>query len=230
MVAGGDDPLFIARRLMVCASEDIGSTDALQLAAAAYRACEVVGYPECGINLAHCVVALAEAPKSTRSYRAWKKALATVQTEVNYAVPRHICNAPTKLMHDLGYGAQYRYEPSFAHPVHQEFFPPEMRGTRFVSPPPDDAIVVPMTARHATGPGACQRQFQIGARAVDLDLLDEWEQLHNGGEPWHGRARLEALGAQQHATAKATTPPPAAALAAPATPPQHDAAPRTARP
>ena len=83
MVAGGDDPLFIARRLIVCASEDCCSADALALATATYRACEIVGLPECGINLSHCVVALAESPKSTRSYRAWKKALSKVESEFN---------------------------------------------------------------------------------------------------------------------------------------------------
>lgn len=83
MVKGGDDPLFIARRLIVCASEDCCSAHMLQLAVATYRACEVVGLPECGINLSHCVVALAECPKSTRSYRAWKKALSCVEHDYN---------------------------------------------------------------------------------------------------------------------------------------------------
>lgn len=198
MVAGGDDPLFIARRLIVCASEDCCSPAMLNLALATYRACEVVGYPECGINLSHCVVTLAEHPKSTRTYRAWKKALSTVESEFNYPVPLHIRNAPTAMMRNLGYGATYRYEPSFAHPVHQEFLPEELRHTRFLSPPSDQgcAPAAPPTtalrAADATGPSSCQRQFQIGARAVDLDLLEEWERIHNDGRPWEGRARLEA--------------------------------------
>lgn len=83
MVAGGDDPLFIARRLIVCASEDCCSAEALQLALATYRACEIVGLPECGINLSHCVIALAEWPKTTRSYSAWKKAMSKVESEFN---------------------------------------------------------------------------------------------------------------------------------------------------
>lgn len=124
------------------------------------------------------------------------------------------------MMRELGYGAQYRYEPSFAHPVHQEFFPPELQGTRFLSPPPQkvsqdsdcenkvddnnndsarDNAVIPsasvltslLPARAAVGPGACQRQFQLGSRAVDLDLLEEWEQKHQHGKPWPGRASLE---------------------------------------
>lgn len=81
MVVAGDDPLFIARRLIVCASEDCCSAEALQLAIATYSACQIVGLPECGINLSHCVVVLAEAPKSTRSYRAWKRVLSTVDEE-----------------------------------------------------------------------------------------------------------------------------------------------------
>lgn len=190
MVAAGDDPLFIARRLIVCASEDCCSPEMLNLAVATYSACEIVGYPECGINLSHCVVTLAEYPKSTRTYRAWKKALNMVQNDFNYPVPLHIRNAPTALMRNLGYGAEYRYEPNFAHPVHQEFFPEQLRSTRFLSPPRDGAEEQ-LASKDATGPGACQRQFSLGARAVDLDLLDEWERIHNDGQPWEGRAALE---------------------------------------
>lgn len=200
MVAAGDDPLFIARRLIVCASEDCCSADALQLAVATYRACEIVGLPECGINLSHCTLVLAEHPKSTRSYRAWKRALATVDDAPNFPVPLHIRNAPTRLMRDIGYGKEYRYEPSYAHPVFQEFFPPEMRGTRFVSPPPPDTTTTdapsppapPMLDGPAgSGPGACARIHAPGARAVDLALLAEWEQRRNHGRPWPGRASLE---------------------------------------
>ncbi|WFD41948.1 DNA-dependent ATPase mgs1 [Malassezia psittaci] len=191
MVAAGDDPLFIARRLIVCASEDCCSAEMLNLAVATYRACEVVGYPECGINLSHCVVALSEAPKSTRSNRAWKKALRMVENDFNHPVPIHLRNAPTTLMRDLGYAAEYRYEPSFAHPVHQEFFPEPVRHTRFLSPPPD-GTELRMKRGKAIGPGSCQRQFKLGARAVDLDLLEEWEKLHNDGKPWSGRAAPES--------------------------------------
>lgn len=210
MVAGGEDPLFIARRLLVCASEDCCSADALHLALTTYRTCELIGYPECGITLSHCVVVLAEHPKSTRSYRAWKKALRMVAEEPTYAVPLHICNAPTTMMRKLGYGAEYRYEPSFAHPVHQEYFPPELRETRFLSPPPGEAVEPdpPMQRNAGIGPYACQRQFAVGARAVDLDLLDEWEQKHNEGKPWEGRARLEALGAHTPTASVAPSPTP----------------------
>lgn len=110
-------------------------------------------------------------------------------------------------MKDLGYAAEYRYEPRFAHPVHQEFLPPPLRGTRFISPPPDDVSIVPIPAAQATGPGSCQRRFQVGERSVDLDLLAEWEQIHNGGEPWSGRAHIEAL-APPMAPAKEPAAPP----------------------
>lgn len=193
MVASGDDPLFIARRLIVCASEDCCSADALQTAVATYNACQIVGLPECGINLSHCVVVLSDAPKSTRSYRAWKKALKMTESQFNYPVPLHIRNAPTRMMRDLGYAKEYRYEPSFAHPVHQEFFPPELRGTRFLSPPPEAAEArLGLTASDGQGPGSCQRLFQIGSRAVDLEMLREWEIERNDGKEWDGRSSLEA--------------------------------------
>ena len=110
----------------------------------------------------------------------------------NYPVPLHIRNAPTRLMKELGYSAMYRYEPSFAHPVYQEFFPPELHGTRFLSPPPSpESVSHVLPTEAATGPGSCQRQFQLGDRAVDLDLLQEWEEKRNDHQPWAGRAALE---------------------------------------
>ncbi|WFD30373.1 DNA-dependent ATPase mgs1 [Malassezia sp. CBS 17886] len=223
MVTGGDDPLFIARRLIVCASEDCCSRDALALAVSTYRACEIVGLPECGINLSHCVTELAEMPKSTRSYRAWKKVLTAVENEFNYPVPLHIRNAPTKMMRDLGYAHEYRYEPSFAHPVHQEFLPPEMRGRRFLSPPRADAAVCPedaMDVGAATGPRACQRQFSLHSRAVDFDLLDEWERLHNDGRPWQGLPQLHALASAEDARGRACADP--GTDARPASPPHSE--------
>ncbi|CAO1625807.1 unnamed protein product [Sympodiomycopsis kandeliae] len=222
MVHSGEDPLFIARRLIVAASEDINTVEALNLAIATYQACQLIGLPECGENLAQCVITLSEAKKSTRSYRAWKKALALCQSDTfqAYPVPLHIRNAPTKLMKELNYGKEYRYEPRFAHPIHQEFFPPELKGTRFVSPEPDqeqrqnddsDSSDIAGTSNSGTsllykgagqGPGSCQRIFNIGARVVDYDLLQEWEQERNSGKQWEGRAQLDKLvakqGQQQH--------------------------------
>lgn len=189
------------------------------MATATYHACQVVGLPECGENLAQCVVFLAESPKSTRAYRGWKKAQALVHGSYNYPVPIHIRNAPTRLMKDLGYAKEYRYEPSWVHPVHQDFFPPELKSSRLLSPPPPEAeepgqrpllqgddehmdmeeeekersqrqAPPLMNGQAGIGPGSCQRIFQIGARAADLDLLDEWEHEHNDGRPWKGRKAL----------------------------------------
>jgi len=109
MVEAGEDPLFIARRMVVFASEDIGLAQptALVVANAVFRACETIGYPECAINLAHGVAYLAEAKKSRRSYDAYFAAVADVQKFGNLPVPKKIRNAPTKLMKELEYGKEY---------------------------------------------------------------------------------------------------------------------------
>ncbi|PWN38709.1 hypothetical protein IE81DRAFT_327215 [Ceraceosorus guamensis] len=237
MIERGEDPLFIARRMIVAASEDVNTPEALNIALNTYQACQLVGYPECAENLAQAVVFLAESEKSTRAYRALQKARTLVREGTNYPVPVHIRNAPTKLMRSLDYAKDYRYEPSFAHPVHQEYFPSQLKGTRLVSPPPGRAPDAPMSAKgeqstmpkladvspatrwtgahavpanegvaqslrlapsDAQGPGSCQRVWKIGARAVDLDLLDEWERERNGGVRWQGRDALEkSLGVER---------------------------------
>lgn len=109
MVAAGEDPLFIARRMVVFASEDVGLAQptALVVANAVFRACETVGYPECAINLAHGVAYLAEAKKSRASHDAYFEALEDVQRLGNLPIPMRIRNAPTKLMKDLGYHEGY---------------------------------------------------------------------------------------------------------------------------
>ncbi|KAK1221745.1 DNA-dependent ATPase mgs1 [Marasmius sp. AFHP31] len=132
MLSGGEDPLYIARRMVVCASEDIGLADkhALPLvssvslrivdllstiqAMAALQACQVIGMPECRINLAHIVAYLAEAPKSTRSYEAYNRAEAAAKSDLTLPVPFQIRNAPTRLMKNLGYSEGYRYNPDYA--------------------------------------------------------------------------------------------------------------------
>ncbi|ODN74941.1 ATPase [Cryptococcus wingfieldii CBS 7118] len=125
MITGGEDPLYIARRLVVVASEDVGLADAqaLPLAIATYQACQIIGLPECRINLAHCVAYLAEAEKSTRSYVAYNAAEQLTQEPPLPGVPLQIRNAPTKLMKQLGYGKEYSYNPDYAHPVHNEYLP-----------------------------------------------------------------------------------------------------------
>ena len=110
MVEAGEDPLFIARRMVVFASEDVGLAvpTALVVANAVFRACETIGYPECAINLAHGVAYLAECTKSRKSYDAYFEALADVKTLGNLPVPKKIRNAPTKLMKDLDYHKGYK--------------------------------------------------------------------------------------------------------------------------
>jgi putative ATPase len=113
MVEAGEDPLFIARRMVIFASEDIGLAQptALVVANAVFRACETIGYPECAINLAHGVAYLAYAKKTKSAYEALRAAQADVKQYGNLPVPKKIRNAPTKLMKDLDYGKGYeRYD------------------------------------------------------------------------------------------------------------------------
>lgn len=111
MLESGEDPLFIARRMVIFASEDIGNADpqALQMALNVYEACERIGLPECRINLAHGVTYLASAPKSNASYAAIGKAIGEVKRSGPLPVPLHLRNAPTGLMRELGYGKGYQY-------------------------------------------------------------------------------------------------------------------------
>ena len=109
MIAAGEDPKFIARRMVIFASEDIGMEDphALVLANAVFRAVEIIGYPEVGINLSHGVIYLSEAPKSKAAYYAYLEALADAKKHGNLPIPLKIRNAPTALMKDLGYHKGY---------------------------------------------------------------------------------------------------------------------------
>ena len=113
MVEAGEDPLFIARRMVIFASEDIGLAvpTALVVANAVFRACETIGYPEAQINLAHGAAYLATCKKSRASYDAYFEALADVKAEGNLPIPMNIRNAPTKLMKELGYGKGYKMYP-----------------------------------------------------------------------------------------------------------------------
>ncbi len=111
MVEAGEDPLFIARRMVIFASEDIGLAvpTALVVANAVFRACETIGYPECAINLAHGVAYLATCKKSRESYDAYLEAMADVQKFGNLPIPMKVRNAPTKLMKELGYHKGYEF-------------------------------------------------------------------------------------------------------------------------
>lgn len=117
MVEAGEDPLFIARRMVVFASEDIGLAQptALVVANAVFRACETIGYPECAINLAHGVAYLAQAKKDRSAYDGLRAAQADVRDFGNLGIPIHVRNAPTKLMKELGYGKGQKWEAGFAH-------------------------------------------------------------------------------------------------------------------
>lgn len=136
MAEGGEDPLYIARRLVRFASEDIGLADpaALLQAVAAYQACHFIGFPECNVVLAQCVVYLARAPKSNALYTAYQKVQADINNLPNEPVPLHLRNAPTKLMKDLNYGKGYKYTPNFETPeeAQQDFLPEALKKRKYL--------------------------------------------------------------------------------------------------
>lgn len=137
MVEGGEDVKFIARRLIILASEDIGNANptALVIANNTFQAVNVIGYPEARIILAQCTTYLAASPKSNASYRGIENAIAKVKDTGDLPVPLAIRNAPTKLMKDLGYGKGYRYAHDYeGNFVATEFLPDRIKGTKFYDP------------------------------------------------------------------------------------------------
>jgi putative ATPase len=137
MLEGGEDPLYIARRLVRAASEDIGNADpqALMLAVAVKEATHFIGMPEAGVALAQLVTYLAAAPKSNAVYKGYGDAVREVRQGDNPPVPLHIRNAPTKLMKDSGYGAGYEYAHDFAEQTAaMECLPDSLAGRRFYEP------------------------------------------------------------------------------------------------
>lgn len=137
MVEGGEDPAFIARRLVISASEDIGlaNPNALLLANAAFDAVMKIGWPEGRIPLAEATVYLATSPKSNSAYEGINRALELVRETGNLPVPLHLRNAPTKLMKQLGYGKDYKYAHAYdGHFVHQQFLPDVVKDTRIWHP------------------------------------------------------------------------------------------------
>ena len=137
MIEGGEDVKFIARRMVIFASEDIGNANptALVLANAAFEAVNKIGYPESRIILAQCATYLASSHKSNASYMAIEDAIATVQKEGDLPVPLHIRNAPTSMMKNIGYGKNYKYAHSYEQNfIEQEFLPGELSGTVFYEP------------------------------------------------------------------------------------------------
>jgi len=137
MLEAGEDPLFIARRMVIFAAEDIGNADpqALQVAIAAKEAFHFVGLPEGRIPLAQAVTYLASAPKSNASYKAMLAAAEDVEAHGSLAVPLHLRNAPTPLMRKLGYGKDYKYAHDYEeHIVDQQHLPEELRNRRYYTP------------------------------------------------------------------------------------------------
>jgi putative ATPase len=146
MVEGGEDPKFIARRLVISASEDIGlaNPNALLMATTAFQAVQFIGFPESRIILSQAAIYLATSPKSNSAYMAINDAQALVQKTGNLPIPLHLRNAPTKLMKDLDYGKNYKYAHN--HPgnfVAEEFLPEKIKGTTLFQPqdnPPEEKI------------------------------------------------------------------------------------------
>jgi putative ATPase len=137
MIEGGEDVKFIARRLVILASEDIGNANptALVMATTTFQAVSMIGYPEARIILSQCVVYLATSPKSNASYMAIENALATIQKTGDLPVPLAIRNAPTRLMKNMDYGKGYQYAHSYeGNFANMEFLPESLKGTKFYEP------------------------------------------------------------------------------------------------
>jgi putative ATPase len=137
MVEGGEDPKFIARRLLISASEDIGlsNPNALLIATNCFQAVQAVGWPEARLILSQCTIYLASSPKGNTSYMAINRAQQLVKETGNLGVPLPLRNAPTKLMKELGYGQGYKYSHDFpGNFTQQEFLPEEIKATNFITP------------------------------------------------------------------------------------------------
>ena len=139
MIEAGEDPVFIARRIVICAAEDVGlaNPNALLLANACFDTVQKIGMPEGRIPLAEAAVYVATSPKSNSAYMGIDAALQYVRETGNLPVPLHLRNAPTSLMKDLGYSDGYKYAHDFAdHFVQQQFLPDEAQDARFWLPQP----------------------------------------------------------------------------------------------
>ncbi len=134
MLEAGEDPLYVARRIVRFASEDIGlaNSRALEQAVAAYNACHFIGMPECNVILAQAVVYMAKCKKSNELYLAYGKAKKDVEDFGNLPVPLHIRNVPTQLMKNLDYGKDYKYSPDFDYKENQEYFPDKLKGRKYL--------------------------------------------------------------------------------------------------
>ena len=133
ILASGEDPLYLARRMIRFASEDIGlaNNSALMLATATYDACKSIGLPECGVNLAHCAVYLAKSAKNVAVYFAYNEVMKEIENSGSLPVPLHLRNAPTKLMKDLNYGKEYKYSP-MTDDSSQTYLPEKIKHKKFL--------------------------------------------------------------------------------------------------
>ncbi|TNE32966.1 replication-associated recombination protein A [bacterium] len=136
MIEAGEDPKFIARRMVIFASEDIGNADtnALRIAISVFEAVNLIGMPEAGINLAQGVTYLASAPKSNATYMAYKESLDFVRNSGELQVPIHLRNAPTKLMKEEGYGRDYKYPHQYGGFIDENYFPINVKKRYFYNP------------------------------------------------------------------------------------------------
>jgi putative ATPase len=137
MIEAGEDPRFIARRMLILASEDIGNANpnALLLATSCFQAVEMIGYPECDLILSQTAIYLACSTKSNASYKAIREAKQLIRQSGDQPVPLHLRNAPTNLMQKIGYGKDYQYAHDYANNfVNIEFLPDKIKGTRFFDP------------------------------------------------------------------------------------------------
>ena len=139
MLEGGENPLYVARRLVRFASEDVGlaNSQALTQAVAGYQACHFIGMPECNVILAQVVVYLAKCKKSNELYEAYLAVQKDVRETLDEPVPIHLRNAPTKLMKNLGFGQDYKYSPDFNYQEKQEYLPDRIKGRKYLK---DDKV------------------------------------------------------------------------------------------
>ena len=159
MLTGGEDPLYILRRIIRFASEDIGLADptSLMIANEAQRTYRLLGSPEGELAIAHAVVHLATAPKSAAVYAGFKAAMSSARQTGSLMPPKHILNAPTKLMQDIGYGAGYNYDHNTAEGFSgQNYFPDDMPREKFYDP------------------------VGRGREASIKERLEHWDKLRNG--------------------------------------------------
>ena len=134
MLEGGEDPMYVARRLLRFSAEDVGLADpqAMVQALTAMQAVHLVGMPECDVHLAQATAYLARAPKSNALYMAYNHAAQDARETSDQPVPIHLRNAPTKLMKELGYGKEYKYNPNFKEPVDQDYLPKDLLGKKYL--------------------------------------------------------------------------------------------------